>query len=193
MRNTSPVKRLIQKAFRLLDKILVGYNLKKVTWKKNEYFDEIWKERIELMSKFIPANSEVIDLGCGRMWLNDLLQLKKYYPVDYCERGNETIICDFNKYQFPQIKADVAFVSGALEYVVDFDWFIKNMVINTNRCIISYCTYEEFPDTIVRKERGWVNKLTKNELIALFQKYNSQLTKYEFALNKYHIFIFDRQ
>ena len=193
MKNTMLIQRAIQKSLRILNRLLLRINLRKITWEKIEYFDEVWKERIELMSKFISTNSDVIDLGCGRMWLKDMVQVKKYYPVDYCYRGIDCIICDFNKYQFPNIRADVAFVSGALEYIADYNWFIKNIVIYTNRCIISYCITDEFQDFTARKERGWVNNLSKNELIAIFQKNNSHLSEYVRALNKYHIFIFDKQ
>ncbi len=185
-------KQLIPKGLRLLDRILVRYNLKKITWKKNEYFNDLWKERIQVMSQYISPNTEVIDLGCGPMWLKDMIQLKKYYPVDYIDRGKDCIICDFNKHQFPDIKADIAFVSGALEYVEYVEWFIKNITQNTNRCIISYYTIEEWPDIIVRKQWAWVNNLTKDELIAVFKKNNFHLSKYVHELNKYPIFIFDK-
>lgn len=193
MSNKSLIKQVIQNVRRLLNSIMLRYNLKRIQWKKIEHFDDVWKERIELMSKFILTNKEVIDFGCGPMWLKNMVHTKKYYPVDYCDRGNDCIVCDFNKYEFPNIAADVAFASGVLEYVVDVDWFIKNIVKNTSRCIISYVVNEECPDILLRKKKGWVNNLTKDELTAVFQKNGSYLSKYEYALNKYHIFIFDKQ
>ena len=189
MKNISIIE-FLKKCIQLLNRKLIGANFKKVTWKKIEYFDEVWKERIEGMSKFIPTNSEVLDLGCGKMWLKDMVQLKTYYPVDYCDRGDGSLICDFNLSQFPDIKADVAFVSGVLEYVVDVDWFIRNIATNTNRCIISYNIDDESQYIVVRKQRGWVNNLTKEELIAIFQKNNFKLIEY---INTYHIFIFDKK
>lgn len=138
-------------------------------WKDIEYFDEIWKERIMLMSKFISPNSSVIDLGCGQMWVKDYLPDNcSYLGVDYVKRGDDSLICDFNKLEFPIIKSDFAFVSGCFEYVEESKWFVGKIAENFNSCIVSYCSLEFFPDKEIRRLRTWKNDYTKSEFLNLF-------------------------
>lgn len=142
-------------------------------WKDIEYFDESWKYRIEFMSTSIKPGSSILDLGCGKMWLKDYLPENcTYIPVDYTPRGPDCRIYDFNKYQFPQIQVDTAFISGCLEYIFDVDWFIDNICLFSNQCILSYCTTDQTKDLTIRNKRLWVNHLSSSELISLFIKHN---------------------
>ena len=82
--------------------ILRKFINKKINWKDIEYFDDKWKLRIDKMSKYIERNDSVMDLGCGKMWLKKHLhETNLYIPVDYKNRGEGTIICEFNKNEFP--------------------------------------------------------------------------------------------
>jgi len=142
----------------------------KKEWKDIEYFDDSWKERIRFMSKYIPHSKSVMDIGCGRMWLREMIPTSIYIPVDYKKRDNNTIICDLNKYEFPNQTADVIFISGCLEYVKDYEWFITEISKHSQKCIVSYCAFDDECDIAVRKSRTWVNNLTKKELIKEFSK-----------------------
>lgn len=161
-------------------------------WQDIEYFDNLWRARIELMSGYIPKGASVLDLGCGKMWLRELLQDSEYYPVDYTSRGNGTIICDFNKDPFPDINCDVSFVSGCLEYVIDYKSFIREIALHTKTCIISYCTTEETPDLKERMSLVWVNHLSKQEIIELFKANGMQLIDETTYLVKNSIFVFSK-
>ena len=77
-----------------------------------------------------------------------------YYAVDYKKRGEKSIVCDFNKYEFPIIKVDLCFVSGCLEYIEDYKWFIKEISKISNACVISYCTIENFQTLLKEKEKN---------------------------------------
>ncbi len=166
---------------------------RKKTWKKIEYFNPEWKTRIQSMAQLIPESSQsVVDLGCGKMWLLDFLQDDIiYHPVDYQRRGPNTIIADFNKGQFPSIKADVFFVSGCLEYVDDYEWFIENITAHGQHCILSYCSLEHFPDIEDRKQRCWVNHLQGSEVIQLFANHGFGLQQK--ISGTYFIFHFSRK
>ena len=140
-------------------------------WQDIEYFDARWKQRIALMAGFIAENKTVLDLGCGKMWLQEFLPKNcTYLPVDYVARTENTIVCDFNRHEFPVQKADIAFVSGCLEYVVDAKWFIQKITNQVDSCIISYCTTDFFPNIAEREERTWVNHFSEKEVIALFEE-----------------------
>lgn len=123
------------------------------------------------MAEFIQPNERVIDFGCGQMSLKEYLPKECHYiGVDYKARSAETIVCDFNAYQFPEDGADVAFVSGCLEYIRDYEWFVKQLCRQSDKVIVSYCTMENFPDISERIGRTWVNHLTHDEIINLFAK-----------------------
>ena len=136
----------------------------KRTWRKLEYFDPSWSKRIAEMAKYIAPSASVLDLGCGKMWTKNYLSDSKYYPVDYRDRGKGTIVCDFNKGEFPDIFADVAFVSGTLEYVND-DAFIDSIAKHCNQCVISYCLLEDHPQLAFRRRQAWVNDFSRDEIL----------------------------
>ncbi len=140
-------------------------------WKDIEYFDEAWKKRIALMAGLIEEEKSVLDLGCGRQWLREFLPVRcRYYPVDYKPRSEDTIVCDFNHKCFPEIKADLAFISGSLEYIEDPAWFISQVAAQCSSAIVSYCSLEKFPAISERRNLAWVNDLAKQELVTLFVK-----------------------
>ena len=167
--------------------------MKPKSWEEIEYFDENWKGRISKMACFIDPNSSVMDIGCGKMWLKDYLpQNCEYIPVDYLKRSPECIVADFNKKQFPSRKTDVAFISGCLEYVKDYSWFISELCTHGNRVIISYCTTEKFPVRAIRKGYSWVNHLSSKDLINLFEDHSFHLQQITYAQNGEEIFIFKK-
>jgi len=162
-------------------------------WKDIEYFNDQWKERIWQMAQYIPPACTVLDLGCGKMWLSEYLRECRYIPVDYCDRGKGTYIYDFNKAEFPNVKADYSFVSGCMEYVESPRWFIEQISTHSGACVISYCGREYFPDLQGRMARGWKNNFSKNELIALFNSFGMVLAEEATTRTQNFIFVFRRK
>ena len=137
----------------------------KPSWKNNEYFDEAWKRRIGALALLIEDERVILDLGCGKMWLKEMLPENiKYISCDYTKRGPDTIICDFNKKEFPSVEADVCFVSGVFEYIVNTDWFLEKIHGCCGSLIISYCTTDFHPDIKARRALNWVNDFSFEEL-----------------------------
>lgn len=69
-----------------------------------------------------------MDIGCGEELLKEFLCKDiKYYGLDYCERNKETIICDINKEKLPDIKVDLYYMAGIIDYVTDIPNFIKQL------------------------------------------------------------------
>ncbi|HTS07799.1 MAG TPA: hypothetical protein VMP68_19655 [Candidatus Eisenbacteria bacterium] len=158
-----------------------------------EYFDESWKKRIQEMAGFIEPGESVVDLGCGMMWLKPMLRDNLYYPVDYKTRDEATVIADFNRREYPDIRADVAFLSGALEYVQDFEWFVEQVCSHSQRCILSYCTTECYPDLDRRRQKAWKNHLSRGVLVSLFARNGMRLDCESTAVLGNPIFVFSRQ
>jgi len=160
----------------LLIRKLIGLFHKTNEWKEMEYFDEGWKSRISQMAKFIPQGASVVDYGCGKMWLKEYLSASSEYSgVDYQKRDESTIVCDFNAMEFPKISAQVAFVSGCLEYVEKPDWFVSLISEYHEQCVISYCSTYYFNDFKQRKNLGWKNHLSESELKELFKRHHMNL------------------
>lgn len=105
-----------------------------------------WRKRIVAMASFVnDEDKSVMDLGAGKMHLKRLLNDGvKYYPVDYKKNAADTVVCDFNKYEFPDIFVDVIVAAGILEYIEDPFWFMDKMTARCSKIIISYKGKEKF-------------------------------------------------
>ena len=162
------------------------------TWRDIQRFDHAWTIRIREMSKYITPGASILDLGCGKMWLKQYMKGGSYYGVDYTDRGEGTLICDFNKKEFPKVKSDVAFVSGVFEYVRNPPWFVSSISKNCNECILSYCLIEDYPDITWRRKQAWVNDYSKNEIIELFSNAGFRLEAENDNIPKNRIFYFTK-
>lgn len=110
-------------------------NLRSENWIKDE---AAWRayspvgvahERAELVAKMLDWTNvqSVLDLGAGSEPMRQLLPSEqgiKYYPVDYKQLTENTLIYDFNQKQFPDIKADVVILIGVHGYVDYEAWLI---------------------------------------------------------------------
>lgn len=175
-----------------------------VTWKEREEKNEIdfennnsWNIRSEIMCNMaLQGNAKVksiMDLGCGASTIKQFIDSDiKYFGVDYKKRTDDTIVCDFNLYQFPSEKVDIVFVGGCLEYIDDVDWFIEKIANATNCAVLSYCSYEASPDILWRRSKGWVNHFTITEIIDKFQKKGFLLKDYTYMQNIRMIIKFER-
>jgi len=162
------------------------------SWEDLEYFDESWRKRIEEMARFIAPGESIIDLGCGKMWLKSLLKDNVYHGVDYTQRSENTVVANFNRHEYPDILADVAFVSGTLEYVEDYEWFVGQVCSRSKRCIVSYCTLECYPALKTRRRKAWKSHLSRSALVELFTKNGMELDEESAAISLNPIFVFSK-
>jgi hypothetical protein len=190
--NASFLYSLVGRQARRLKGLLSGIRpAVKNEWKNIEHFDESWKGRIRDMARHVPPHSVVLDLGCGKEWLREFLIDCKYIPVDYQPRSAETVVCDFNRDEFPDAQADVCFVSGCLEYIERPDWFVGEIAAHAPRCVISYCTVESFPDRKDRDALGWKNAMNRLEVVTLFENKGMRLEREETSMRN-TVFCFAR-
>ena len=63
----------------------------------------------------------MLDVGCGNQQARCVAESINpyiiYYGVDYYRHNPDTILCDFNKGEFPNIKVDVCLISGVMEFL----------------------------------------------------------------------------
>lgn len=154
---------------------------------------EMWRRRIVAINDFIKdTDKSVIDFGAGKMFLKKLLRSDvAYFPVDYVRRSSETIVCDLNKLEFPEVKADVAVCAGILEYLNDPFLFLKKVTTTVKKVIISYKSSEKFPGSAFSTNdivkfmnnmgfiaTGWNKKLSDLwPLLTCFEKVTPDLLK----------------
>lgn len=113
-----------------------------------------WKKRIVAMARFIDScDKTVMDLGAGNMHLRGLLDENHIYvPVDYKKTAEDTVVCDFNKGEFPEIKADVIIAAGILDYINEPKWFLDKICETADKCVISYKGREKYPESLMDSE-----------------------------------------
>lgn len=152
-------------------------------WQK--YSDDVYdfntnKLLIESLSGCVTESDEsVVDLGAGNMNLRKHIPKRvKYFPVDYKRRCDETVVCDFNKGEYPDIKADVYVLCAMLYYIDDPVALLKNCAEFAQKKIIvalnkkSLAGYAE-----VMKIHGFKNYMFFDEIQKLLGGYGFVPTK----------------
>jgi hypothetical protein len=142
-------------------------------WKN---FNEDYYERDNLVKNILENKkiSSVLDLGSGHQNLESFFFRNNisYIPVDKYKRSNNTIICDFDKFEFPSNKTDCSLALGILEYVSDINWFIDKLSDSTNMFIIfSYHGLEDLSDLKIRSKYLWKNNYKNIDLLSKFNKF----------------------
>lgn len=153
---------------------------KAFAWKDRDVLISAWRERVSQMASFLDeADARVLDVGCGEEYLKRLLrgQGKKYYSCDYKKRGPDTIVCDFDRRQFPDLAMDAAFVSGCIEYVKDAAWLAGQCASAANKVIVSYLPLEYMPNPSRRARMGYRNHYSIRQFVELFEKNGLLLAK----------------
>lgn len=141
-----------------------------------------WINRIILMRNMIgDYNKNVLDIGCWEGELEEFLPSNiKYYGCDYVKRKEETLVCDLNKFEFPKIQFDVAYISGSLEYMENLEWYFCQICKARNEIVLSYSLLEYYPLIEKRKLKSWINHLTLIEIMSFMEQYNFKLEKSDF-------------
>lgn len=146
-----------------------------LTWKDLE--DNIdWnlmKPSVELFARWIePEDKSLIDYGAGQMYLKNFLASDViYYPIDYIKRFDETIVCDLNTGDFPNVGVDVVVLNGVLEFLSTAEKLLEHVCQQARKkIIISYMTLDKFSNRESRRASGYVSDLTEQRIIELLHR-----------------------
>lgn len=163
-------------------------------WVEVERFDPAWRVRISQMARHIgQGEGTVADLGCGPMWLKEYLPPGVgYIGVDYRDRGPGCVVCNLDQESFPDLNAQVYFISGCLEYMSEPEAFVSSVARRARKCIVSYCGLDYFGKRRERLRRGWRNHLLNSELAALFVRYGMRQVSVELTASNNAVFVFVR-
>jgi len=145
----------------------------------------LMRKRVQMISEWgwIPDNvTSVADYGAGHMFIREWLPTgTSYYPIDFIDRGNNTIICDFNKHEFPEVAAELSVCTGVLMYVKPAEELLDHICKHTDRSIIfSFVTMEGTPDIGIRRRSGMCQDYTEKQIINMFaaRGYNLEDKRY---------------
>ncbi len=151
-----------------------------------------WDYRYRILLEHLPRNCRsVMDCGAGNMSLSHMLKDEiAYYPVDYKQNNPSTIVCDFNRGEFPRLKVDATFLCGILEYIENPNRFLKNIC---KRCGMVLMTYNVLSEKITMQQRrllGWKSHLTTGDIVSIFEENRFRLVRelYTDAPETYLIF-----
>lgn len=149
-------------------------------WSNPASLEPAWDRRATFAAQFIADGARVLDLGCGRMALRQLLPNSCFYqPCDLVARDPSTIVCDFNAGQFPEaaaVEADVITMLGVLEYIVDVDGFLTRLRRAKRDVVLSYCA-TDFSAAIDRPSLGWINHFSLYDLAVLFDRFGFRIER----------------
>lgn len=130
-----------------------------------------WDIRNEIIAAVIPANSSVVDLGCGPQTLRNHLKLGCMYRPFDCVRSSPAVeFCDINAGVYPRIDNVVDYIvcSGLVEYIWDPREFLRRIAPLGRRICLSYNTLIPGQKRRSRLARSWVNHITQVELEQMF-------------------------
>ncbi len=143
-------------------------------WRKVAYAGPPpWDKRNEIISGFIPANSRVLDIGCGAQTLRNYLKPGcMYQPCDLIRSSAEVIYCDLNAGVYPEVRDyfDYVVCSGVFEYIRSPAEFLERVILLGNTLLMSYHPLLPGGSKFARLANNWVNHFTTHELENLFKK-----------------------
>lgn len=138
-------------------------------WRRDDRLLEDWDRRTERLAALIDPRSRVIEFGAGRRVLRHHLPPGcSYTPSDLVSRSGDTLVADLNATPLPDLpEADVAVFGGVLEYLHDVPSVLWHLHSFVPTIVASYVPGGE-GQWSWRRNKGWVNDFTEEELKAVF-------------------------
>lgn len=156
---------------------ILSYRLfmpREVRWKDLEHSME-WgthEGRVERIVGLLPESiASVVDYGEGKGSIRKYLDSSvEYYPVDYVRRSKETILCDFDKDELPNIRTESAICTATLVFLEKTERLIHHLCTYTECLIvISYVTTDKFSDVDGRRASGYRSDYSEDDIIKMFK------------------------
>jgi hypothetical protein len=147
-------------------------------WSSSESLMPSWNERTKLIGSLIPSGSSVFEFGAGTGVLQNYLPSGcKYQKSDLVDRDGCTVILDLNAEQIESITGfSTAVLSGVLEYIHDIPKLINYLAQHFETVIFSYACLDK--NQIDRRNHGWVNDYTIEEIILILKNAGFGLYNY---------------
>lgn len=145
--------------------------------------------KYNVVSKMIPEKcTTVIDLGAASGMLENYLNKNvTFIPVDYMKIRDDEVICDFNKYEFPDIDEDkkncCIVMCGIIQAVKDWKWLLRKSGESADTIIISHNDIVRVNRDFRREKLTWNNAVFNHQIILEMQKIGYKMVEaYDFQL-----------
>lgn len=145
--------------------------------------------KYNVVSKMIPEKcTTVIDLGAASGMLEKYLNKNvTFIPVDYMKIRDDEVICDFNKYEFPDIDEDkkncCIVMCGIIQAVKDWKWLLRKSGESADTIIISHNDIVRVNRDFRREKLTWNNAVFNHQIILEMQKIGYKMVEaYDFQL-----------
>lgn len=145
--------------------------------------------KYNVVSKMIPEKcTTVIDLGAASGMLENYLNKNvTFIPVDYMKIRDDEVICDFNKYEFPDIDEDkkncCIVMCGIIHAVKDWKWLLRKSGESADTIIISHNDIVRVNRDFRREKLTWNNAVFNHQIILEMQKIGYKMVEaYDFQL-----------
>lgn len=74
---------------------------------RDDLHNPVWEHRAKVVARWIPEGAYVLDMGCGNMLIEKHLKNPAgYIPCDIAKRDSRTIVCDFDKFEYPPVQGE---------------------------------------------------------------------------------------
>lgn len=86
---------------------------------RDDLANPVWDNRAKVIARWIPAGAHVLDMGCGNMLIEKYLkEPADYIPCDIAKRDERTIVCDFDKFEYPPMRGEnLVLCLGVVNYL----------------------------------------------------------------------------
>jgi SAM-dependent methyltransferase len=101
-----------------------------------------------------------------------------YIGIDFVKRSDKTIICDFNKFEFPDVRdADIVFVMGCYEWVRDGRWLLRKSAgaLKAGGQFFTTSFYGNYVKEFTGYKRNWCYFMFPYELILYLKELGLEL------------------
>lgn len=143
-------------------------------------------DRNEIIGRFVPRGSSVLDLGAGTQELRHQIPADCEYQPCGLLPGPDVLPCDFNSGRYPAVKHryDIVVASGLVEFLRRPDHFLARLPEFGDVLLMSYRVRPRGEGLGRRLASGYLNHMTQEQLEALlsrcFDRWE-QVAEYEFT------------
>lgn len=139
----------------------------------------------EEIKKALPQGGKILDIGCSRMTLKNILGEKfDYYGVDIVDNSTDIHYAQFDLNQdslsaFPfKFKFDAIVCSGVFEYIeLDkikeiLNFFTKDISHEKTWFVFTYTNFDHLSRRFIPNHPKWVTVMSLGEMKKIFKSYN---------------------
>ena len=176
---------------------ILGYRVNNIHNLKSSYDPQISRHDSRLryaMDKLISDCKSLLDLGCRKAkFIKSVCPADvKYYPVDFKQHDNEVIACNFNKGEFPNVKADTCFCAFIAEYVEPLPQFLSNVCYAAQKQILMWSRpFDRETGNYYRWRRPFLVDFTEEFLVEIMRRNNFKLYAQYVAKNNPSVILYD--